>query len=132
MTIGGDDVILQRRGTAAWRALELAIACIRKSWGGAIVQDAETAKEFLSDELIPFRSLCEILVYCDRSAFASWARYGATRSNKNRMIHLLASHENQNETLTVVVGDSEDAEMKAILKDISDDLAAQSAANVDK
>jgi hypothetical protein len=92
-------------------AIRLALAI----WKNAVVENAETG-EGLDHRILEIRQLPrEVLVYRDIDAHRAWAQDGATSENADTMVHFIAG----TESITVVVDDPRQAQMRALLEAIS-------------
>jgi hypothetical protein len=86
-------------------ALRQAFVLILRRWHSAIVENAATGEVLpIAVPLDAFADLQEIMVYRDAEARHTWETLGASPSNANTMIHVIASAT----SVTLVVDDPHD------------------------
>ena len=115
--IGGSDIAFQHAFKHAGSALELVAKTLRFRWPKAVYQNADTGVRYASYATVPFGQMRELFVYKDEDAFASWEKLGADASNRNTMVHALAS----NDSVTVVL-DEIDAFAKSVLESVKESM----------
>jgi hypothetical protein len=113
--IGGDDLVFENPGASVAEVLRGAAGLLRAHWREAIFEDAESGQRFEKFWEIPFGKLREILVYRDPGAHESWEKHGADPSNRNQMVHLLASKE----SVTIVVDDRRDPAIRPLIDELA-------------
>ncbi len=110
--IGGEDIVIPTFGWSA--ALECSVRLVRVLWPDAVFVNALTSESWDRFESIPFGRCSEILVYRNKQVRAITSESGVTPEVESDVLYLLQV----DSELTIVVGDSENAISKSILKAI--------------
>lgn len=109
--IGGVDIVIAVPGAAPSAVMAAAVRYILDRWPAAVVQDGDTGRRLGSFAAMDFGRLREVFVHQDQGAFESWESLGASPSNANQMVHLLASPGR----ITIVVDTMEDRGTAALV-----------------
>lgn len=102
--IGGADIVVEGRTNRAERGLVARV--LGAAWPLGVLHDVDAPPSAaLPLPVRPSEIPAEFFVYRDAAALKSWARYGATRTNVDSMIHVIF----QDDAITFVIDDESSA-----------------------